>query len=70
MLFVKGKDLTQLSQLARSCPFPYRLLQGEGHYLLEAWGVDEPFIQEAMELPAASAWSFTLLEERCGKSQG
>ncbi|MCS7058545.1 MAG: hypothetical protein NZ849_10415 [Meiothermus sp.] len=65
VLFVEGKDLGALRELARGFPHPYRLLYRpeQGLYLLEVWGY-APGLEAAVSgLEGFRSWSFELLEE-------
>ncbi|MCS7067164.1 MAG: hypothetical protein N2Z75_08240 [Meiothermus sp.] len=65
VLFVEGRNLEALRQLARRFPHPYRLLYRAEQelYLLEVWAHAAQMEQAASELEGFRSWSFELLEE-------
>lgn len=65
VLFVEGKNLDALRDLARQFPNPYRLLSRpeQALYLLEVWAYAPELEIAATELEGFRSWSFELLEE-------
>lgn len=65
VLFVEGKNLEALRQLARRYPYPYRLLYRAEQqlYLLEVWAFGPELEAAAAGLEGFRSWSFELLEE-------
>lgn len=64
-LFVEGKTLEPLQQLAARFPHPYRIWTRpqQGLYLLEVWGVMPPMVEAAQQVEGFRSWTFELLEE-------
>lgn len=64
VLFVEGKNMDALRELARRFPHPYRLLHRPQQeiYLLEAWAVAPAMEAEAARLEGFRVWAFELVE--------
>lgn len=65
VLFVEGKNLDALKELAHQFPHPYRLLYRKEQelYLLEVWAYLPEMEQQAAKLEGFRSWSFELIEE-------
>lgn len=65
VLFVEGKNLEALRELARRFPHPYRLLYRKEQelYLLEAWAIVPEMEAAAQQVEGVRSWSFEMIEE-------